>query len=59
MAPSTVGGGLVFLNDKASVRREPKGVILIIGPWNYPVRFSLNLTLGYKLRHYNTRLKVY
>lgn len=23
--------------DKCTVRKEPKGVVLIIGAWNYPV----------------------
>ncbi|MBM6387647.1 MAG: aldehyde dehydrogenase family protein [Paenibacillus sp.] len=24
--------------DKCTVRKEPKGVVLIIGSWNYPVK---------------------
>jgi aldehyde dehydrogenase (NAD+) len=33
---------MAMLGTKASVRYEPKGVCLIISPWNYPI----NLTLG-------------
>lgn len=27
--------------DKCTVRKEPKGVVLIIGAWNYPVSLCL------------------
>lgn len=42
MRPRKARTPLAFLGSAASVRAEPKGVVLIISPWNYP----LFLTLG-------------
>jgi len=42
MAPKRVRPTMALLGTKASLRYEPKGVTLIISPWNFPV----NLTLG-------------
>jgi len=42
MRPRRARTPLAFLGSAASVRAEPKGVVLIISPWNYP----LFLTLG-------------
>lgn len=40
--PHSVGTPLPLLPSSASIQYEPKGVVLIIGAWNYP----LNLTLA-------------
>jgi aldehyde dehydrogenase (NAD+) len=42
MAPDRVGTPLLHTGTRSEVRYEPKGVVLIMAPWNYP----LNLTLG-------------
>ncbi|WP_372365460.1 aldehyde dehydrogenase family protein [Candidatus Uabimicrobium sp. HlEnr_7] len=42
MKPKAVSPSLTMLGTKARLHYEPKGVVLIISPWNYPV----NLTLG-------------
>ncbi|KAJ3309593.1 Aldehyde dehydrogenase [Boothiomyces sp. JEL0838] len=36
----------VFLADTAQVRRQPHGVVLIIGAWNYPVQLTLLPLIG-------------
>ena len=41
MAPRSVGVRLPLLGSSAIVYHEPKGVCLILGPWNFP--FNLNL----------------
>lgn len=42
MAPDPVSSPLLFTGTRSAVHYEPKGVALIMSPWNYPV----NLTLG-------------
>jgi aldehyde dehydrogenase (NAD+) len=42
MAPQRVGTPLTLLGSRSHILYEPKGVVLIIAPWNYPV----NLMLG-------------
>ncbi len=42
MAPDPVGSPLLFTGTRSTIQYEPKGVALILSPWNYPV----NLTLG-------------
>ena len=42
MAPQKVTATAAMLGTKAKIRHEPKGVSLIISPWNYPI----NLTFG-------------
>jgi len=42
MRPQRVPTPMGFLGSRAWIRQEPKGVVLIISPWNYP----LYLTLG-------------
>jgi aldehyde dehydrogenase (NAD+) len=42
MAPDRVDSPLLFTGTRSEIRYEPKGVVLILSPWNYPV----NLTLG-------------
>jgi aldehyde dehydrogenase (NAD+) len=42
MKPRRVRAPLALLGSRSSVMYEPKGVVLIISPWNFPV----NLTFG-------------
>ncbi|PSQ95692.1 MAG: aldehyde dehydrogenase family protein [Bacteroidetes bacterium SW_9_63_38] len=42
MAPDPVDAPLLFNGTRSAIHYEPKGVVLILSPWNYPV----NLTLG-------------
>jgi aldehyde dehydrogenase (NAD+) len=41
MRPKRAAATLGMFGTKAQVRPEPKGVCLIIAPWNYPVNLSL------------------
>ena len=40
-APESVGVPMTVRPGKAWVQREPKGVVLVIAPWNYPLQLSL------------------
>lgn len=40
--PQTVSSNLLNLMTKCSVRYEPKGVCLIIAPWNYPFQLLMS-----------------
>jgi len=42
MAPDAVDSPLLFTGTRSAVHYEPKGLALILSPWNYP----LTLTLG-------------
>jgi aldehyde dehydrogenase (NAD+) len=42
MKPKRVSTRIALLGSKSSIQYEPKGVVLIIAPWNFP----FNLTLG-------------
>jgi aldehyde dehydrogenase (NAD+) len=42
MKPKKVGSPLIFFGTKAYIQYEPKGVCLIIAPWNY----AFNLAVG-------------
>lgn len=42
MAPTRVDSPLWFAGTRSEIHYEPKGAVLIMAPWNYPV----NLTLG-------------
>lgn len=42
MQPKKVSTPLTLIGTSSEIRYEPKGVALIISPWNYPI----NLTLG-------------
>jgi aldehyde dehydrogenase (NAD+) len=42
MRPRRVGTPLVLFGTRSEIRYEPKGVCLILAPWNFP----FNLTLG-------------
>lgn len=41
MKPNSKGSGLLNFPSKSYVLSEPKGVTLIIGPWNYPFQLLL------------------
>lgn len=42
MQPEYVGKNLATKLDDCFVRREPLGVVLIIGPWNYPLQLLVS-----------------
>ena len=41
MKPDRVKTPLSLIGSKSEIRYEPKGVILIIGPWNYPLQLMI------------------
>lgn len=41
MRPERVGAPLGFAGSRAWIRHEPKGVVLVISPWNYPLYLAL------------------
>tara|TARA_B100000768_G_scaffold176280_1_gene188797 strand:- start:2205 stop:3620 length:1416 start_codon:yes stop_codon:yes gene_type:complete len=42
----SVEGGLGYLFTSSKVRKEPKGVSLVISPWNYPFMLALEPTIS-------------
>jgi len=42
MKPQHVGTPLALFGAHSEVRHEPKGVILILAPWNYPFQLLIN-----------------
>ena len=46
MEPEKVATNLLNLPSKSKVLKEPLGVVLIIGPWNYPFQLLVNPLLG-------------
>ncbi|MFN8289104.1 MAG: aldehyde dehydrogenase [Chitinophagaceae bacterium] len=46
MEPERVATTLVNLPSTSRVLREPMGVVLIIGPWNYPFQLLINPLVG-------------
>jgi aldehyde dehydrogenase (NAD+) len=46
MQPESVGTNLLNLPSSSKVVREPLGVVLIIGPWNYPFQLLINPIIG-------------
>ncbi|KAK3792234.1 hypothetical protein RRG08_035989 [Elysia crispata] len=46
MKPEKVAKGLMFMMDNACIQKEPLGVALIIGAWNYPVQLTLLPLIG-------------
>jgi aldehyde dehydrogenase (NAD+) len=42
MKPQSVGTPLALFGTKSSVVYEPKGVVLILAPWNYPFSLLIN-----------------
>lgn len=46
MQPERVATNLVNLPSSSKVMKEPLGVVLIIGPWNYPFQLLINPLVG-------------
>jgi aldehyde dehydrogenase (NAD+) len=46
MQPERTGTNIVNLPSSSWVLREPLGVVLIIGPWNYPFQLLINPLVG-------------
>ena len=46
MAPESKGTNLLNLPSSSKVLKEPLGVVLIIGPWNYPFQLLINPLIG-------------
>ncbi len=46
MEPESVSTNLLNLPSGSKVLKEPLGVILIIGPWNYPFQLLINPLIG-------------
>lgn len=46
MEPERVSTNLLNLPSGSKVLREPLGVVLIIGPWNYPFQLLINPLIG-------------
>lgn len=46
MQPEPAATNLVNLPSGSRILREPMGVVMIIGPWNYPFQLLLNPFLG-------------
>src|SRR5258705_4101227 len=46
MAPERVSTNLLNLPSSSKVLKEPLGVVLIIGPWNYPFQLLINPLIG-------------
>ena len=46
MQPENVETNLVNFPSSSKVLKEPLGVVLIIGPWNYPFQLLINPLIG-------------
>lgn len=46
MKPRRVPASLLHQPSKCIVQREPLGVVLIMGPWNYPAQLTLGPLIG-------------
>ncbi|KAL4224793.1 Aldehyde dehydrogenase 3 member B1 [Mactra antiquata] len=44
--PEKVSKGIINIMDKAYIRKEPYGVALIMGAWNYPIQLTLCPMIG-------------
>lgn len=45
-APQPVGLPAMYLPGSAQVQLQPKGVVLVVGPWNFPVQLLLSPVAG-------------
>jgi aldehyde dehydrogenase (NAD+) len=41
MTPKQVGATMALIGTRSEIRYEPKGVCLILSPWNYPINLTL------------------
>ena len=41
MRPQPVTAPLVFFGSESEIRQEPKGMVLILSPWNYPFQLAI------------------
>ncbi|MEF8865735.1 MAG: aldehyde dehydrogenase family protein [Salinibacter sp.] len=46
MAPDRVSSPLLFTGTRSEIHHEPKGTVLIMAPWNYPVNLLLGPLVG-------------
>jgi aldehyde dehydrogenase (NAD+) len=46
MKPERTGTNLLNLPSRSRIESEPLGVVLIIGPWNYPFQLLINPLVG-------------
>lgn len=46
MRPEKTGTNLLNFPSRSYIYKEPLGVVLIIGPWNYPLQLLLNPLVG-------------
>jgi len=46
MAPKPVAGTALLAGTRSELRYEPKGVVLILAPWNYPFNLSVVPLVG-------------
>ena len=46
MQPERVTTNLLNLPSSSKILKEPLGVVLIIGPWNYPFQLLINPLIG-------------
>ncbi|HWR31927.1 MAG TPA: aldehyde dehydrogenase [Chitinophagaceae bacterium] len=46
MRPERAGTNLLNMPSRSRVMKEPLGVVLIIGPWNYPFQLLINPFIG-------------
>ena len=46
MEPEPVATNLLNMPSRSRIMREPLGIVLVIGPWNYPFQLLLNPFIG-------------
>ena len=42
MAPRRASTPLTLMGSRSEIRYEPKGVVLVLAPWNYPFQLAIN-----------------